>query len=172
MEEKKEKTVNILPVVIAIFIGAGIYATVIARNNPPVTNPEDQTIKYEIGVALEGLSFADIRKKYVEENEKSSLKGKEYLNSLTGEYVTWIGEIKQVGAYSNYENYLQINIDDGLFDNNTYVFFPVDSDYKNFVKGDLVKISGKIKSFNQNWPSELSLSPDFEDPIVEKIEKN
>lgn len=130
----------------------------------------DAKLGYEVGQSLEGISFEEIRNRWLEEGEKSSLKATEYLRSLVGEKVVWVGEVADVKSYTDGSGYVQVKIQEGfLLSNFSYIDFAKDSDYRNLNKGELIKLTGEIKSFNEENPTEPTLSPDFKNVTLEVI---
>jgi hypothetical protein len=130
----------------------------------------EQEKGYFVGQTLGGISFKEIIDKWGEECDKSSLKGDEYLESLAGQKIVWVGEVAEVEGYTDGSGYVKVKLyDEVVFDYYTYIDFKRGSEYRDLNKGDLVKISGTIQSFNKEHPFELTLCPDLINPVIEVI---
>lgn len=156
--------------IVAIIVCVVVVATAPNDSTTVPHEKKQEKSQYKVGQSLEGISFEEIRKKWVEESDKSEIKGTEYLNSVVGQNICWVGEIAEVGQLNSSSIYLQIKIYDGFVANNfSYIILPTDSPYRNLEKDNLVKMCGTIKSFNKDWNTEPMLSPDIANPVIEKL---
>lgn len=138
--------------------------------------PEKAKPQYEVGQALSGISMEEISSKWVEENDKSSVKADEYIEGLKGTSIVWIGEVEDVSNYQVYylfsdtENrkIMKIKVNDSIFDHFAYIDVTGKQEYIDLNRGTLVKITGKIAGFNTKG-TELMLSPEIEGATLEVV---
>jgi hypothetical protein len=142
-----------------------IPTSVRAEPTSSVTTPTPTKKVYKVGDSLSGKSFAEITDKWFQQTQLSSVKATEYLNSLKGTKIEWVGKVVDIHDRDiNGEQYMEITIREltwPLPDNTLFANVTDNKKYLEFNKGDLVIIKGTIVSFNRNAPYNSTLSPDI-----------
>jgi hypothetical protein len=125
---------------------------------------------YTVGQALEGRSFQEMYEAYMTERDKSSIKGIEYLKSLIGEKVVWVGKVVDVSYYANGKGaYMRIEIWERFLSHYLYTDITGSEELMNMNEGLLVVIKGTIESFGKIGSTEPTLSPDIKHTSIEVL---
>ena len=167
--KKKGGLTTGVAIALMFFILVPAFYIVATYEETPSAPPEKKEPTYEIGQSLSGVSMQEISSNWLDEKDKSSVKADEYLKSLKGTSIVWIGEIEDI---SNYEVYylfsdtenrkiMKVKVNDSIFDNFAYIDVTDNQEYIDLNKGTIVKITGKIAGFNTKG-AELMLSPELE----------
>lgn len=111
-----------------------------------------QANKPKIGDSLSGPSFEEIKSTYNEQNNLSAYKGMQYLESLKGKQVIWVGEISDVDkSFLGSDVYIALHLSTGIIQNNIAFVYDPKSEYLQLNKGTVVKVTGKIKEVNSGF---------------------
>lgn len=178
MEQPKKKNGKGCLITIFIFIVLVSIGFIVNGFTKQADDYAKSQPKYEVGQAISGESMEEISSKWVAENDKSSVKGDSYLESLKGLDIVWIGEVEDVSNYKVYyifsdtenKKVMKVIVEKGPLGLNNYAYIDVSENqaYIDLNKGTLIKITGKIAGFNQTGV-ELMLSPEIEKATIEVV---
>jgi hypothetical protein len=142
----------IIPLIL-IFTLAGLWY--FNRSNSNTSNNNTSTIKNKEGDSLSSISRKDIEDKYLIEKKKSKEKGKEYLDTLLGKEIEWIGRVDKFDI-NPINNKQFINIKMGSL----YIKVYDKSDtYTSIAKEMLVTVKGKIDNLVELNGVEIYIEP-------------
>lgn len=129
---------------------------------------EAEKNKPKVGDSLLGVSYKEIKAKYEEQDKLSTYKGDQYLESLKGQRIVWIGEIGDVDEeIFGDELYISVHINTGIIQNEiAFVENPRQQDLQ-LNKGTKVKLTATISKVDEHF---LGLMVYVNSAVLEKVD--
>lgn len=111
---------------------------------------EAEANKPRVGDALLGPSFKEIKDEYRRQNDLSSYKGEQYLESLKGTRVTWVAEVSDVDDQIFGDTlFISLSLASGIFESDiAFIYEPRDG-FLQLNTGTVIKVTGTIDEINK-----------------------
>lgn len=111
---------------------------------------EAEANKPKVGDSLSGPSFKEIKQEYERQNNLSSYKGDQYLESLKGQKIIWVGMIGDVNdEFIGDDLYISIHLNSGVVQSElAYVNNPKEEDL-DLNADTVVKVTGNIEEIHK-----------------------
>lgn len=156
-------TVAIIAILLLTVIGIIIGIVFISKS---FHKTEDASPKE--GDTLSGISHQEIVDEYHEQKDISEAKANEYLASLSGENVEWIGLVTSIrDEWVGEQKYMVISLTEKLFDLDlAYANVGNNKEYQEIEDMTLIKISGEIDRVEFS----VGVNVYFEEPIIDVVE--
>lgn len=136
----QRKLIIIPLLLIGIFVIMGATGKKTETNSSGVASVPDG--KPKEGDVIKGVGRKALEDQYNSLKDKSKLKADEYLNSIKGQEIEWIGVISDVDTSITSTPYVSIKM--GIY---TVRIYDKLKQYANLEKKQLVRVKGKLDSF-------------------------
>lgn len=111
---------------------------------------EAEANKPRVGDSLSGPSFDEIQDEYNRQNDLSSYKGEQYLESLRGKRVVWIAEVSDVDDQIFGDDlYVSLSLTTALFETDIAFVYNPRPEFLQLDSGTKVKVTGTIDEINK-----------------------
>lgn len=129
-------------IILAVGASLGDSAGTAEAEKKETTTVAKSDDKPKEGDVLEGIGRKELEDNYNKEKEKSKLKADQYIESIKGQPVVWVGKVDNVDT-NPINNTPFVTVKMGIY---TVRAYDKASQFSDLEKGQLVKVTGTIES--------------------------